>query len=76
MVAAVISAISLNALVEIVIYLVVVGLILWCIWWFIAYVGLPEPFNKIARVLVALVALVIVVNLLLGLVGTPVFSLR
>lgn len=53
------------------IILVVAGLICWLIWWFISYIGLPEPFNKVARVLVALVALVFLVNFLLGFTGHP-----
>jgi len=69
-------SLSLSGLLEIIIYLVVVGLIFWCIWWFVGYVGVPEPFNKVIRVIMGLVALIIVINLLLGMVGTPMFSLR
>lgn len=67
---------SMSGLLEFVIYLVIVGLIFWCIWWFLGYVGVPEPFNKVIRVVLGLFALIIVVNLLLGLVGSPIFSLR
>ena len=62
---------DINTLLSFVIYLVVVGLIFWCIWWFIGYVGVPEPFNKVIRVVMGLVALIIVVGLLLSLVGHP-----
>lgn len=62
-------------IISLVIYIVIVGLIFWLIWWFIGYVGLPEPFNKIVRVLVGLVALLFALNLLLSLVGTPVLHL-
>lgn len=58
---------GIEQLLTIVVYIVIVGLILWAVWWFIGMVGLPEPFNKVARVLVALVALLIVAYLLLGL---------
>ena len=54
--------------------LVVVGLICWLVWWFISYVGLPEPFAKVARVLVALVALIFLINFLLGLTGHPLIK--
>lgn len=60
-------------LLSILITLIVVGLILWVCWWFIGYIGLPEPFNKVARVIIGLVALIFVVNLLLGLIGKPLF---
>lgn len=56
--------------------LVIAGLIFWLIWWFIGYIGLPEPFNKVARVLVGLAALVFLIDLLLGLGGHPIFVWR
>jgi len=59
-----------------IVYIVIVGLIFWCIWWFLGYVGIPEPFNKVIRVILGLVALVIVINLLLGMVGSPMFTMR
>lgn len=69
-------SLSLSGLLELIIYIAIVGLIFWCIWWFLGYVGVPEPFNKVIRVVLGLVALIIVVNLLLGLVGSPMFSIR
>jgi len=62
-------------IISLIIYLVVLGLIAWLCWWFIGYVGLPEPFNKIARVLVGLVFFLILLSLLLGMLGHPVFNL-
>jgi hypothetical protein len=70
------TSLSTSGLMSFVIYLVIVGLIFWVIWWFIGFVGVPEPFNKVIRVVVGLFALIFVVNLLLGLVGTPIFNLR
>jgi uncharacterized membrane protein len=58
-------------LIQLVIWLVIVGLILWLAWWFVGYVGLPEPFNKVARVIIGLVAFIILLYLLLGMVGAP-----
>jgi heme A synthase len=49
--------------------LVVVGLILWLLWWFVSYVGLPEPFNKVARVIIALIAVIFLIGLLLNISG-------
>lgn len=72
----VMAAVSLSGgnLLSLVVYLVIGGLIFWMIWWFIGYVGVPEPFNKVIRVIVGLAALIFVVNLLLGLIGTPLFK--
>lgn len=60
---------SLSSLINVIIYLLVVGGICWLLWWLIGYIGLPEPFNKIARVIIAVVAVLLCVNLLLSLVG-------
>ncbi len=70
------APLALEGLISFIVYLVIVGLIFWCIWWFIGYVGIPEPFNKVVRVVMGLVALLIVINLLLGLVGSPMFTWR
>lgn len=60
-------------LLHLVIYIVVIGLVFWCVWWFIGYIAPPEPFNKVLRVIVGLIALVVVVSILLNLVGVPNF---
>lgn len=70
------ASVSVDGLVQTVIYIVIVGLVFWLIWWFIGFCGIPEPFNKVIRVVVALVAVLILINFLLGFVGHPVVSLR
>jgi len=55
----------------ILVQIVVLGLILWLLLWFIGYIGLPEPFNNIAKVLIALVAVIYLINLLLSISGQP-----
>lgn len=63
------AAVSIEGLISLIIYLVVMGLIFWLIWWFIGFVGLPEPFNKVARVLVGLIAFIFLLYLLLNILG-------
>jgi hypothetical protein len=63
--------VSGSALLHLLLILVIVGLIFWLVWWFLGYIGLPEPFNKVARVLVGLVALIFLINFLLGFTGHP-----
>ena len=53
--------------------LVIAGLIAYLLWWFIGYVGLPAPFDKVARVIVALVVLIFLINLLLSIGGSGGF---
>lgn len=60
-----------DAVVHGLIWLVVVGLIFWLLWWLISYIGLPEPFAKVARVILAVAAVIICINFLLALAGHP-----
>lgn len=62
-----------SGLLSTLVYLIIVGLIFWAIWWFISYVGVPEPFNKVIRVVLGLVALIFVINVLLSMIGSPLF---
>lgn len=59
----------INALVYFVVYIIVVGLIVWLLLWLIDYIPLPEPFNRVARIAIIVVAVLIVIFLLLGFVG-------
>ena len=63
-------------MIDLLVMIVVVGLICWLLWWFVGYIALPEPFNKVARILIALVAVIFLINLLLGLAGQPLFPMR
>lgn len=66
--------ISLQVLITTVVYLVVIGVIFWLLLWLISYCGIPEPFNKIARVILAVFAVLAVIGILLSLVsGQPLF---
>lgn len=61
--------ISLSTVVTVLLYLIVAGLIFWLLWWLVGYVGLPEPFNKVARVVLAVAAVLVVIGILLSLLG-------
>lgn len=60
---------SISLLLTLVVYLIVAGVVCWLIWWLIDYCGLPEPFNKVAHILVAVVAVLVVIGVLLQLLG-------
>ena len=60
---------SISAAVSVVITLIVAGLVFWLLIWLIDYCGIPEPFNKIARVILAIVAVLVVIGVLLQFVG-------
>ena len=62
----------LERLFQFVIYLIVTGLIVWLLLWLISYVNLVEPFNKIARVVVVGVGVIILIYALMSLAGIGV----
>jgi len=66
--------ISLSAMVTVIVYLIVAGLVFWLLWWLVGYVGLPEPFRKVANVVLAVAAVIVIIGILLSLVsGQQVF---
>ncbi len=68
--------ISLSAVVSIVIYLIVAGLICWLLIWLIDYCGIPEPFNKVAKIIMAILAVLLVIGALISIVnGQPLFRM-
>jgi len=67
---------SLQGLVELIIYLAIVGGVLWLLLWLISYIGLPEPFAKVAKIIIMIVGVLILINVLLGFAGHPVVRLN
>ncbi len=66
--------ISLSGAVTTIVYLIVAGLVFSLLWWLVNYTNPPEPFKKIASVVLAIVAVLVVIGILLSLVsGTPIF---
>jgi uncharacterized membrane protein YphA (DoxX/SURF4 family) len=66
--------ISLSSVLYVVVWLLVAGLVFWLLNWLISYCGVPDPFAKVARVVLAICAVVVCILLLLGLAtGQPVF---
>lgn len=64
-------AITGSALLTFFIWIVIAGIIYWLLSWLLGQIGLPEPFGKIARIVLAIVAVIVVINALLTLVGKP-----
>lgn len=53
-------------LIAILLSLIIWGLIFWLLWWGLEKVGIPEPFNKVAVVILVIASIVIVIGLLMG----------
>ena len=53
-------------IVSLLITIVIYGLIFWILWWALGAVGLPEPFHKVAVVVLVLAAVIVIIGLLTG----------
>jgi hypothetical protein len=60
------------SLVGLVIYLIVVGLIIWLLLYLIDIIPLPEPFHRVARIAIMVIGVLIIILLLLQFIGEPV----
>ena len=57
------------SLIYLVVYLIVIGLVLWLLTYLIDVIPLPEPFNRVARIAIIVIGVLIVIVLLLNTVG-------
>jgi len=59
----------LSALITLVVYILVLGLVVWLLTFLIDAIPLPEPFNRVAKVVLMAVSILIVIVLLLQFAG-------
>ena len=60
----------MSGLLSLLVTLIIVGLIFWCFFWLLGVIGLPEPFGKVATVILALAAVIYLIGVLTGQVPT------
>lgn len=70
----VLAEISGHTLLAAFVWIVIAGVIFWILNWSLAYIGVPEPFAKVLKVVIVLIALIMLINGLLMLAGRPLFS--
>lgn len=58
--------ISLSAAAALVMYMVVAGLVFWLLLWLVDYCGIPEPFNKVVRIILAVLAVAVIIGALMS----------
>jgi len=63
-------------LIGLLVTVVILGVVFYVLWWLVGVIGLPEPFNKVAMVLIALIAVVILLSLLFGGINLPTLRFR
>lgn len=61
--------ISIEMVVHLILYIIVAGAIFGLLWFLIGYVGIPEPFNRFARVALMVLAVLVLIGVLLSLIG-------
>lgn len=66
------SAIEAESLIGSVLFIIVLGVVFWLLFWLIGYLAPPEPFAKVAKVILAVAAVLILINCLLSMVGHPI----
>jgi hypothetical protein len=64
--------ISLSGVVQLMVYLIVAGLIFWLLYFLVNYINPPEPFKKIAMVILMVCAVLICIGVLLSFAGVNV----
>lgn len=60
-----------SALISLLVWIIVIGLVFYLLFWLIGYVGLPAPFDKVACVILAVAAVIFLISVLLEMVGKP-----
>lgn len=68
------AAISGQALINVVIWLIIAAVIFWLITWALNSIPIQEPFKTIIRVIMILAVVLICINALLGLTGHPLIA--
>jgi uncharacterized protein YhhL (DUF1145 family) len=59
----------IEGLIYLVIYVIVIALVIWLLLWLIEQLPLPEPFGRVARIVLLVVGILIVILLLLQFAG-------
>lgn len=54
------------------IQLLILGIVVGIIWWVLDYLPVPEPFNKVIKVVAVVVFVIAVIYLLMGIGGVEV----
>lgn len=66
-----IAVIAAGGLLHALVVLVIIGLILWIVWWAVTQIPMPEPIRTVVRVLFVLIMAIVLINFLMGLIGEP-----
>jgi amino acid transporter len=62
----------ISALITLIVYLLILGILIWLVYYVVDAIPLPEPINRIVKLAVVVVCALIVIVLLLNLLGAGV----
>lgn len=65
------QAVTASPILNAVIWIVVMGLIFYLLWWALDKIALGQPFDKVLRVILVVAVVVVLINFLLGILGSP-----
>lgn len=65
------QALTASPLINVFLWILIIGAVFYLLWWLVGYLALPTPFDKILRGILAVAAVVILINFLLGILGKP-----
>lgn len=63
-----------NHIVNAVVWIICLGLVFWLLWWLIGYLAPPEPFRKVANAILAVAAVVLLINVIMSIGGHPIWN--
>jgi hypothetical protein len=64
--------ISIETIVMALLYLIVGGIIFWLLYWALGRINPPEPFKKVAEIILVVGAVFVCIAVLLALAGHPI----
>lgn len=68
--------ITLQRIVHLILVIIILGAVWWLLFWLLGYIGLPEPFNKIAHGVLAVGGVFALIAVLLDLAGYPIVNFK
>ncbi len=67
----ILALISGGALINSLVWLICIGLVFYLLFWLIGYIALPEPFSKVIKVILAVAAVIVLINVIMSFAGSP-----
>jgi uncharacterized membrane protein YczE len=58
------------------IYVLVVAIVIGLVWWVCDFLPVPQPLNKLVKMLSIVIGVIVIIYALMGLVGAPLPGLR